>query len=236
MYGSVKNICKSFGDLKVLDNISIDFLENKVTCILGPSGCGKTTLLNILSSIIEPDSGIVQGFQDKSISYVFQEDRLLEWRTVEENLTFVLKDKFSEKEIKGLVKKYLEMVGLYEYKNYYPTKLSGGMRQRVSIARAFAYPSKILIMDEAFKSLDIASKEGLMKYFYELIKIDKRTVIYVTHDIEEAAILGDTIIIITEKPARVKKVLENNIPEEDRWGRKDSVDIFVEEIRKVFVE
>jgi len=200
----VKNINKSYGDLKVLDNISIDFPENKITCILGPSGCGKTTLLNIMAGLLDMDSGEIIGFENGDISFVFQEDRLIPWKNVEENLAFVLRDKVNKKEIAEIVDNYLKLVGLEEYKYYYPKDLSGGMKQRINILRAFIYPSKILIMDEPFKSLDMDNKQILM----DLVKVGNRTCIMVTHDMEEALTLGDRIVILTGKPARVKEIVE----------------------------
>lgn len=221
---SVKNIVKSYGPLKVLDNINIDFIENKTTCILGPSGCGKTTLLNIIAGIIEKDSGEVLGIQNEDISFVFQEDRLIEWKDIKDNMAFVLKNKMNKSEMESTIDRFLNLVNLKEYKYYYPRNLSGGMRQRISILRAFAYPSKMLIMDEPFKSLDINNKKIVMEFFRELKTLENRTCIIVTHDIDEALDLGDRIIILSEKPSRVKKVIENTYMEtgneEDKRGLK----------------
>ncbi|MEY8416647.1 ABC transporter ATP-binding protein [Tissierella praeacuta] len=210
----IKDINKKFNELKVLENITIDFPKNKTTCILGPSGCGKTTLLNIIAGIIKKDSGEIIGF-NKDISFVFQEDRLIEWKNIEENISFVLKGKMDKEQIKATIDKYLKLVKLEEYKYYYPRELSGGMRQKISILRAFAYPSKLLIMDEPFKSLDINSKQILIDFFKELRIIENRTCIIVTHDIEEALTLGDRIIILTGKPTAVKRVMELNGNEEN---------------------
>jgi len=204
----VKNINKSYGDLKVLENISIDFPKNQTTCILGPSGCGKTTLLNIMAGILDMDSGELTGFENEDISFVFQEDRLIPWKNVEENLSFVLKDKMHKEEIAEIINNYLELVGLEEYKNYYPKDLSGGMKQRINILRAFIYSSKMLIMDEPFKSLDMYNKQIVMDFFKELMAAKNRTCIMVTHDMEEAFTLGDRIVILTEKPTRVKEIIE----------------------------
>lgn len=211
----VKNINKYYDDLKVLEDISIVFPKNKTTCILGPSGCGKTTLLNIISGITKMDSGEIIGF-DEDISFVFQEDRLMEWKNINDNMEFVLKNKMDKRQRKLTIDKYLKLVDLEEYKYYYPRKLSGGMRQKISILRAFAYPSKILIMDEPFKSLDISSKQLLIYFFKKLRTIENRTCIIVTHDIEEAIILGDKIVVLTEKPTTVKKVIELNENEVNR--------------------
>lgn len=205
----VKNITKYYNDLKVLEDISIDFEENQTTCILGPSGCGKTTLLNIIVEAINNDSGNIIGF-DEDISFVFQEDRLIEWKNVYDNISFVLKGKMDKKQIETTIDKYLKLVKLEEYKYFYPKDLSGGMRQRISILRAFAYPSKLLIMDEPFKSLDINNKQILMEFFKKLRKIENRTCILVTHDIEEVITLGDKIVIFSDKPTKVKTIIENN--------------------------
>ncbi len=205
----IRNIYKSYGSLRVLDNISIDFKKNKTTCILGPSGCGKTTLLNIIAGIIEKDAGEILGFENEDISFVFQEDRLIEWKNVRDNMAFVLKKKMNKKEIEVTIDRFLSLVNLKEYKYYYPRNLSGGMRQRISILRAFAYPSNILIMDEPFKSLDISNKKIVLDFFKELRSLEKRTCILVTHDMDEALDLGDTIVILSDKPTRVKRVIEN---------------------------
>ena len=205
----VKNIVKQYGKLQVLDKVSIQFEENKIICILGPSGCGKTTLLNIMVGTLSKDYGEVIGFEKEDISFVFQEDRLIEWKNVKDNVGFVLRDKMDKKVRENVIDKYLRLVNLEEYKYYYPRQLSGGMRQRISILRAFAYPSKILIMDEPFKSLDINSKRTIMEFTLKLKELRGKTCILVTHDIQEALTLGDKIVILTEKPTKVKKVIEN---------------------------
>ncbi|CCQ93531.1 Nitrate ABC transporter [[Clostridium] ultunense Esp] len=205
----VKNITKCYGDLKVLEGITIDFDPNRTTCILGPSGCGKTTLLNIIGGITEKDSGEIIGFQDEDMSFVFQDDRLIEWKNVYDNLSFVLKGKMDRKQIENTIDKHLKLANLKQYKYYYPNNLSGGMRQRINILRAFAYSSKLLIMDEPFKSLDVNNKQIVTEIFKSLRIREKRTCILVTHDIQEALDLGDKIVILTEKPAKVKRVIEN---------------------------
>jgi NitT/TauT family transport system ATP-binding protein len=203
----VKNIIKSYNDLKVLEDISIDFPKNKTTCILGHSGCGKTTLLNILSGITKQDSGEIIGFKE-DISFVFQDDRLIPWKNIKDNIKFVLKGKIGNEQIEDIINEYLKLVNLQEYKHYYPKELSGGMRQKISILRAFAYPSNLLIMDEPFKSLDINSKQILIDFLKELRIIENKTCIIVTHDIEESIALSHRIVILTEKPTKVKRVIE----------------------------
>lgn len=219
----VSNICKSYGDLKVLDNISIDFPENKTTCIMGPSGCGKSTLLNIIAGILDMDSGEVEGFNDETISFVFQEDRLIEWKSVADNLRLVLKGKMDKRDIETIIDRYLESVNLKEYKNYYPRDLSGGMKQRISILRAFIYPSKVLIMDEPFKSLDINNKHIVMEFLKNLKDREKRTCILVTHDVEEAIALGDRIVVLSHKPSRVRKVIDKPCI----YDKKDEYKVYI---------
>lgn len=212
---SIKGVKKSFGDLCVLDNFTIEVEESKIICILGPSGCGKTTMLNLVSNIISPDEGEIIGFEDRSISYLFQETRLLKWRTVKENMEFILKDVY-KKDTNKVIDKYLNIVDLIDYKSYYPDELSGGMQQRLAIARAFAYPSEVLLMDEPFKSLDLEIKLNIIKYFLELWKTDKKSVFFVTHDIHAALLLGDYIYVLSQKPTKVKEIIVNEIPHEER--------------------
>ncbi|MBV7273595.1 ABC transporter ATP-binding protein [Clostridium thailandense] len=188
----IKNLHKSYDNHKVLNNLSMDFIRNKITVITGPSGCGKTTLLNIISRIEKEDSGEII-LNNKDISYIFQEDRLIPHLTVYENIAFVLKSKMRKEEMKNIIDKYLAMVKLTEYKDKLPSKLSGGMKRRVAIARAFAYKSELLLMDEPFKGLDDKLKSEIIEYFLKIYKEDKRTVILVTHDMKEAELLGDVI-------------------------------------------
>ena len=205
----IKNISKSYENLKVLNDISIDFLGNKTTCILGPSGCGKTTLLNIVSGISKADSGQVIGFEE-GISFTFQEDRLIPWKNVYKNIEFVMKNKMDKDKREEIIDNYLDKVNLKEYKYCLPKDLSGGMKSRISILRAFAYPSELLIMDEPYKSLDIQNKVIMFEIFKELIAMENRTCIIVTHDIDDAIALGDRIVILSEKPTKVIKVIDAN--------------------------
>lgn len=212
----LSNIYKKFGDLVVLEDLSMHLEEHRLICILGPSGCGKTTLLNIISGVFAPDAGEIAGFEDKIISYLFQETRLLPWKTLEENIEFVLKDRLSKAQRQEIICRYIDMVGLSGFEHYYPAKLSGGMKQRVAIARAFAYPADILLMDEPFKGLDLQLKTAVMQAFINLWLMDKRSAIFVTHDIDEALLLGEDIYVLTNRPTAVKGIIRNNIPHRDR--------------------
>lgn len=212
----LSNIHKRFGDLYVLRDLSMRLEENKLICILGPSGCGKTTLLNIISGVFAPDQGEISGFAGKIVSYLFQEPRLLPWKTAAENIDFVLKDKMDLDQRQRLIRKYLDTVGLTGFENYYPGQLSGGMKQRVAIARAFAYPADILLMDEPFKGLDPQLKSAVMKSFLNLWLMEKRSAIFVTHDIDEAVLLGEDIYVLTGRPTSVKGIIHNNVPHQQR--------------------
>ena len=188
----LKNIHKSYGSKVIFDNYNMELEENKITALMGPSGSGKTTLANILAGLT-PYKGEVTGVT--KVSYIFQESRLLPNLTVQDNLDYVLKREIkNSEERKKIIEDILTKVKLIEYKNYYPDELSGGMAQRVSIARAFIYPSSLLIMDEPFKELDEKLKEQVINEFIELHKSSPRTVLFITHDKTEATRLASKII------------------------------------------
>ena len=206
---SIKNINKKFNNKIIFENFNIDFYENQVNCIIGKSGCGKSTLLNIISGIIKNDDEKFETIEKYGVSYIFQDDRLIDWLTVGENITLVVKKLYNKKKCDDLCNKYLSLVGIKEYKNYYPQMLSGGLRQRVNIARAFIYPSKIIIMDEPFKSIDIINKEIIMNNFRKILEKEKRTVLFVTHDIDEALLLSDKIYVLGKSPVEIKKIFDS---------------------------
>ncbi len=199
----IKDLSKTFDSIPVYRNFDIDFPESTITCILGPSGCGKTTLLNIIGRIMVPDSGNLIGFDNKDISYIFQDPRLLPWKTVMGNIDFVMSRDIPAEERKKQAGWLIRLVELDAFADYYPSKLSGGMRQRVSIARAFAYSSDIILMDEPLKGLDIALKNNLIRSFSRIWQSDRRTVIFVTHDVDEALLLGNEIVVFSRPPVRI---------------------------------
>lgn len=207
----IKNIIKNYGTREVLSNISFEVEEGKVTVILGESGCGKSTLLGILSKNILDYSGEIEFERDitKGISYIFQEDTLIPWKNIYENIRYVLMDKISKEEMEKYIGKYLKMVNLQDYKKEYPQALSGGMKRRVGIARAFAFPSDYLFMDEPFEFLDIKTKKEIIDYFKILQLKEKKTVLFITHDIEAALELGDNIVVFSQKPTKIKKIFKN---------------------------
>ena len=207
---SIKNINKRFNNKVIFQDFNIDFHKNKINCIVGKSGCGKSTLLNIISGIIPNDRKNFETIEKYGVSYIFQDDRLIDWLTVEENIKLVVNKLYSKKIIDELIDKYLDLVGIKEYKNYYPQMLSGGVRQRVNIARAFICPSNIIIMDEPFKSIDVINKEIIIKSLKKILQKEKRTVLFVTHDIDEALLISDKIYVLGNSPIEVKKIFFNN--------------------------
>lgn len=204
----IEHITKSFGSLKVFDDFSLEFPEKQITAILGPSGCGKTTLLNILAGLIKIDQGKVATTDN--VSYLFQEPRLLPWLTIRQNIALILKDKMSVQAIDEWVFENLNATGLTEFGDYYPAQLSGGMRQRAAMARAFSYDAPLLLMDEPFKSLDIKTRFQLMADFLELWSKQPRTVVIVTHDVKEAVLMGSLIVVLSDKPVRVLREFNTN--------------------------
>ena len=232
----LKNIVKDYGDKKVLGGIDIEIEEGKITAILGESGCGKSTLLNIIAGKIKDYSGeiIFEREHEKGISYVFQEDTLIPWKTVYNNLEFVLKGKVEKSELDKRIKKYLKIVNLEGSEKEFPNMLSGGMKRRVGIARAFAFPSNYMFMDEPFEFLDIKIKEEIVEDLIKLQESEKKTIILITHDIDTAITLGEKIVVLGEKPSVVRasfvnkfalKILENSEEKEK----------FKLEIKKLFL-
>lgn len=232
----LKNIVKNYGEKRVLGGIDIEIEEGKITAILGESGCGKSTLLNIIAGKIKDYSGevIFERGHKKGISYVFQEDTLIPWKTVYSNLEFVLKGKVERSQIDERIKKYLKIVNLEGSEKEFPNMLSGGMKRRVGIARAFAFPSNYMFMDEPFEFLDVKIKEEIVEDLIKLQESEKKTVILITHDIDTAVTLGEKIVVLGEKPSVVKtsfinkfalKILKNSEEKEK----------FKLEIKKLFL-
>lgn len=215
----VNNLTKKFGELLVLDNMSFEVEDGDLLCVVGPTGCGKTTFLNSLTKIYDITSGeiLLDGKpvnpKEQNISYIFQADSTMHWLTVEQNIGFGLDIKgVSPKKKKEQVEKYLEIVGLTKFRKYYPKQLSSSMLQRVSIARAFATEPDLLLMDEPYGQLDIELRFKLEDELVKLWQETKTTVIFITHNIEEAVYLGNKIMILTNKPTTVKTTLVNEMP------------------------
>jgi len=209
------NVSKKYNDLEILKDFNISFERNKITCLFGPSGVGKTTIANIIAGIVPIDEGKIEGIDNSLFSYVFQEPRLLKWYSVYDNIDFVLKDVYPPDNRVNIINNYLNMVGLTEYKNYKINALSGGMEQRVSLARAFAYPSDILIMDEPFKGLDFKLKQEMISLFKSMWHKSKRTVIFITHQVDEAVILSHTIYKLNKRPVSIENRIDVSNNTED---------------------
>jgi NitT/TauT family transport system ATP-binding protein len=199
-------------DLVVLDGISFDVREGEFVTIIGPSGSGKSTLLNIIAGLDSYDGGdvVVSGHRvagsGTDIVMIFQEDALFPWLNVEDNVAFGLKQKGVPKEERvKTVSQYIEMVGLTKFAKSFTHQLSGGMKQRVAIARALAMNPRILLMDEPFGALDVKTRETLQLQVQEIHQRTGKTILFVTHDVREAASLGDRVIMLSHGPARIKE-------------------------------
>lgn len=217
----LKHISKQFDGNIVFKDFDISFREGVISCILGPSGCGKTTLLNMMGGVTAADGGDFNSLNGKRFSYIFQAPRLLPWKTVAENIGFVMDRNITASERQQKLDYLLQMVEMNHYAQYYPSQLSGGMAQRVSIARAFAIDSDVILMDEPFSGLDITLKKNIMERFVEIWKRDKRTVVYVTHDIDEALLLSDEIIVFSKAP--VKIVAQTQVDKDNLQAVKDLI-------------
>ena len=215
----VKNLTKKFGDLLVLDDISFEVKEGEFLCIVGPTGCGKTTFLNSLTKLYDITAGeiLVNGepvdLKRHNIAYIFQEYSTFPWLKVEENVKYGLRIKgIAEDEVQRRADEVIAMVGLEEFRAYYPDQLSASMLQRVVIARAFAVQPELLIMDEPYGQLDLMLKYKLEDELLKLWKKIHTTVIFITHNIEEAVYLSDKIMVLSNKPTKIKTVIENRLP------------------------
>jgi NitT/TauT family transport system ATP-binding protein len=196
-------IRKSYGGIPVLAGVDLELERGSVTVILGPSGCGKTTLLNVMAGLVPFEGGSRSGFDEARFSYAFQEPRLLPWMNARENAAFALSGLMARDAALARVDALLEVAGLADARDLRPDQFSGGMRQRLSLVRAFAYPADILLLDEAFTSVDLRTKIDLMDAFLGLWKAERPTVVSVTHDVEESVYLADRVVVLSDRPARV---------------------------------
>lgn len=215
----VKHMTKKFGDLLVLNDISFNVMKGEFLCVVGPTGCGKTTFLNCLTNLYPLTSGeiLVSGepanLKKQNIAYIFQEYSTMPWLTVEQNVGYGLRiKKVPKEETQKAIDEVLEVVGLEKYRNFYPSEISASMQQRVVIARAFATKPDLLLMDEPYGQLDIDLRFRLEDELLKLWKANGTTVIFITHNIEEAVYLGENILILTNKPTSIKKMMHNPLP------------------------
>jgi NitT/TauT family transport system ATP-binding protein len=205
----IRDLHKRFGELSAIDGVSLDIAHGEFFMIVGPSGCGKTTLLRILAGLDSVTSGTIEietpNSQRPVNSMIFQGDSIFPWMTVWDNAAYGLKMRRAPAStIKEVVGHYLARTGLTRFAKYYPHQLSGGMRQRVSIARAFANDPEILLMDEPFSALDAQNKLLLQEELLRIWEEHKKTVVFITHSVDEAVFLGDRIMVMTAQPGKVK--------------------------------
>lgn len=220
----VSHMSKKFGELLVLNDISFDVKKGEFLCVVGPTGCGKTTFLNCLTKLNSYEltegeiliNGEAVDLKKHNVAYIFQEYSAFPWATVEENVAYGLKiKKCPAAEMEERVSAMLEMVGLTEYAKYYPEQLSASMLQRVGIARAFAVRPELLLMDEPYGQLDNSLRYKLEDELIRLWRSTETTVIFITHNIEEAVYLSQRILVLTNKPTSIKKEIKNPLP----WPR-----------------
>ncbi len=205
------------GPLRVVDEVSLDIRENEFICVVGPSGCGKTTLMNILAGFVQPTQGRVtldgQPVQapGRDRGVIFQEYGVFPWLTVEQNILFGLKlsgSKTPASERDAVCRKYLELMGLKDFAKAFPKTLSGGMRQRLAIARAYAAQPEFLLMDEPFGALDAQTRSKMQNLLLEVLQREGKTVMMITHSVDEAVYLASRIVVVTARPARIKEIIE----------------------------
>ena len=191
----IRDINCKYGEKVIYEDFNINFDDNKINSIIGKSGCGKTTLLNNIAEILLKEN--------RKISYVFQSDSLIPWRNIYNNLKIVIKKYLRGKELESEIDTILELVGLSEFKYYYPHELSGGMKQRVNLARALIGGPEIILMDEPFKSLDIKCKQNIIEIVRKINLEKKTTIILVTHDKEEILNLANSVFLLGERPVKI---------------------------------
>lgn len=207
------------GEVIALNGVNLDIKENEFVTVVGPSGCGKSTLLNIMAGLLEPTSGkvICNGKEIKGTSaergVVFQQYALFPWLTVLKNVKFPLQMRgLPAEEVDRIAMKYIRMVDLEKFKESYPKELSGGMKQRVAIARAYAANPEVLLMDEPFGALDAQTRTQLQQDLLETWEREQKTCFFITHDVDEAIILGQRVVIMSARPGRIKEIIDIDIP------------------------
>ncbi len=238
MYIDIDHVTTKYGNVVALDDVSLSVEKGEFVCLVGPSGCGKTTLLNSIagfekvhSGTITIDGEVVKGPKIEYIT-IFQNYGLLPWRTVLKNVEFGLEEKKVPKaERETIAKQYIEQVGLAGFEDRFPHELSGGQQQRVAIARALAVDPDILFMDEPFGALDAITRMKLQDDVLNLAKEFQKTILFVTHDIEEAVLLADRVVVMSPNPGRIKKVIEIKL---SRGNRDRTSDDFLYWRDKVF--
>jgi len=216
----IRNLSKHFGELVVLEKLNFDIYDGEFLCVVGPTGCGKTTLCNVVTRLLPPTEGIVTveeepiDYARHNISFVFQEPSCLPWRTVWDNVKIGLEiKKYAKKELNDRVADVLNITGLMPFKDFFPSQISAGMMQRVAIARAFVTEPDMLLMDEPFGQLDTSSRFHIENFLVNLWQRKKQTIIFVTHNLEEAVYLSERILVCTPKPTSIKaEIYADHLP------------------------
>ncbi len=216
----IRNLTKTYsGGVVALQDINLEVQPNESLCILGPSGCGKTTLLRILDSLIARDRGeiLLDGepvtAPRPDVAMVFQHFGLFPWKRLQENIAYGLVLRGRPKpEMDAVVDRYIQLMGLKGFEKSYPYQLSGGMQQRAGLARALAINPTLLLMDEPFGALDAQTREVMQEELLRILESEKKTLIFVTHSIDEAILLGDRIVIMSCRPGRIREILPVDIP------------------------
>jgi NitT/TauT family transport system ATP-binding protein len=217
--GVQKSYTKDGRTLQVLDVERFAVREGEFVTIIGPSGCGKSTLLHIMGGFIPAEAGAIRVYGQQvsgpgpDRGMMFQEFALFPWKTVEGNVAWGLEAQdYKKDEIARTVQTYLEMIGLTDFRNHYPAELSGGMKQRVALARVLAFDPKVLLMDEPFGALDAQTRETMQEEVTRLWERTKKTIVFVTHDIEEAVFLGDRVVVLSARPGRIREEVKIDLP------------------------
>ena len=222
----ISGVSHSYDTLSVLEDVDFSVESGEIVALIGPSGCGKSTLLSIMGGLLEPTTG--SAFQEgetpdgclNPLTYVFQDFALLPWRTVEGNIRLVIGDhKIDPDEAKARIEGVLAQTNLSEFRHAFPKQLSGGMRQRVGIARAFAVNPAVLLMDEPLSALDAQTRSILLEEFAELFRKTGITVVYVTHNLNEAVRLANRVVVLSRRPGRVKEIVDIPVPIAERAER-----------------
>jgi NitT/TauT family transport system ATP-binding protein len=215
----LKEISKKFNDLLALENVNFDVSDGEFVCLLGPSGCGKTTILRLAAGLDSPTDGEI-FLDDKKIigtnkecGVVFQEYALFPWRTVKSNIEFGPQVKGCRKEdCERISRHYIDLVGLRGFENHFPHELSGGMKQRVGIARAYANKPKLLLMDEPFGALDAQTRNIMQAELLRIWEKEHISVLFVTHSVDEAVYIADRVVVMSARPGTVKEIFDINLP------------------------
>lgn len=246
---SIEGVSKRFKDKLVLEDINIDIMDGEFVCVVGPSGCGKTTLLRIIAGLEEASEGniLLDGREINGTSpdrgMIFQDYSLFPWKTVRKNVSFGLEiDGMPREEINRKVEKYIKMVGLSGFEEHYPKEISGGMKQRVAIARALAKDPFVLMMDEPFGSLDAQTRNMLQDELLKIWEKTEKTIVFVTHNVDEALYIGDRVVVMSANPGRITKIIDVDVerPRERTdlkimGKRKEILDLLEVELKKLLI-